>query len=238
MRIAPSLDVLPRIDYRKVQDFQGELKTLSEANFERLRSLLLGTDTEPAQGFVYPLYVWTDAKGKHWCIDGHQRLQVLRRLNVQPYELPYVPVEANSVKQAKQRLLALNSQYGEISHKGFIEFVGKDIPTDWLRTYTTLESYAMPKVEFSFGTGAGLGAQQGQGEPASAHYEPAQNNYDDGDEYMQQYQDESLENERTDFSARVKVRYRIEVELDTENEQEKLFTQLQKEGYKCKVSIF
>jgi len=179
MRIAPSLDALPKIDYRKVQDFQGGLKTLSEENFERLRCVLLGTDTEPAQGFIVPLYVWTDSKGKHWCIDGHQRLQVLRRLAVQPYELPYVPIEANSRKQAKERLLLINSQFGQISHTGFVEFVGSDIAPEWLRTYTTLESYTMPKVEFSFGAaGAGAAQQQGAAQD-NADYEQ---DYDDDDD--------------------------------------------------------
>jgi len=179
MRIAPSLDALPKIDYRKVQDFQGGLKTLSEENFERLRCVLLGTDTEPAQGFIVPLYVWTDSKGKHWCIDGHQRLQVLRRLGVQPYELPYVPIEANSRKQAKERLLLINSQFGQISHTGFVEFVGSDIAPEWLRTYTTLESYTMPKVEFSFGA-ASAGLQQGAAQD-SADYEQ---DYDDNDDIV------------------------------------------------------
>jgi hypothetical protein len=174
MRIAPSLDALPKIDYRKVQDFQGGLKTLSEENFERLRCVLLGTDAEPAQGFIVPLYVWTDSKGKHWCIDGHQRLQVLRRLGVQPYELPYVPIEANSRKQAKERLLLINSQFGQISHAGFVEFVGSDIAPEWLRTYTTLESYTMPKVEFSFGA-AGAGAAQQQGAAQAEQQSAGQN---------------------------------------------------------------
>jgi hypothetical protein len=219
MRIAPSLDALPKIDYRKVQDFQGGLKTLSEENFERLRYVLLGTDTEPAQGFIVPLYVWTDSKGKHWCIDGHQRLQVLRRLAVQPYELPYVPIEANSRKQAKERLLLINSQFGQISHTGFVEFVGSDIAPEWLRTYTTLESYTMPKVEFSFGAaGAGLqqnatqAEQHGNGFNLNDFFEPAQSQneqlQEDGDvslQYGQEKQKIVLEYNADDYESVIRA---------------------------------
>lgn len=51
-------------------DFQGNLKFLADAEFQKLRRLIL------KRGFSYPVFVW----GGNNIMDGHQRLLVLRHL--------------------------------------------------------------------------------------------------------------------------------------------------------------
>jgi len=106
-----SLDVL--------EPFQGDLKDLSESDAARLRHEIL-TD-----GFSDPFNVWKH--GEHnYIIDGHQRRTVLLALREGGYEIPPLPcvwVEADSMEQAKRKVLAQASQYGRVTFGGLSEFM-------------------------------------------------------------------------------------------------------------------
>lgn len=108
------------VDYLNLVDFQGDLKELNEKGFEALKAEIL------RHGFAFPVIVWKN-KGKHFIVDGHQRVRTVRTL-VERFgyacpELPIVEVKAKTLKEAKELLLAATSQYGEMTRQGLYEFM-------------------------------------------------------------------------------------------------------------------
>lgn len=106
----------------KIHALQGELKSLSKQNFDRLKGLIL------SNGITSPIHVWKDPKGKFWNLDGHQRARVLEKLSKDGMSIPPVPVvfvEAKSVKHAKEILLSNVSQFGEASEESLYEFMNE-----------------------------------------------------------------------------------------------------------------
>lgn len=106
---------LPLIDYRTVKPLQGELKDLSESNYTKLKSVLL------KRGFKVPLFLWHHNEN-YYLLDGHQRQRVMMRENMQPYEVPYILIEAVTEAEAKAQLLEISSQYGTITQEGLDSF--------------------------------------------------------------------------------------------------------------------
>jgi hypothetical protein len=108
-----------RVALDELQPFQGELKSLSEANAAKLRLEII------ERGFSFPLFVWVH-EGKNFVIDGHQRLRVLADLAAEGYTIPAIPVckvEARNFKEAKHKLLTAASQYGLIDDMGLTDFI-------------------------------------------------------------------------------------------------------------------
>ena len=117
---------LPTIDYRKLQPLQGNLKDFHEREYEKLKKSL------KEFGWVYPFFVWDNAKdGIKYLIDGHGRHRLATREGVQPYELPYYPIHAADLQEAKKLLLVATSQYQRITQEGFDEFTF-DVDDSWL----------------------------------------------------------------------------------------------------------
>ena len=112
---------LPLIDYRTVEPLQGKLKDLTQNNYAKLKGVL------DKRGFTVPLFIWRTRDGKDYLMDGHQRQRVMIKEDMQPYEVPYVLVEAETVQDAKAQLLEITSQYGTITQEGFDEFI-VDLP--------------------------------------------------------------------------------------------------------------
>ena len=123
---------LPLIDYRTVKPLQGDLKDLTEANYTKLKNVLI------KRGFKVPLFLWFEPKadpgeednvvsGTHWLMDGHQRQRVMIKENIQPYEVPYILIEAATELEAKAQLLEISSQYGSITQEGLDKFAA-DLP--------------------------------------------------------------------------------------------------------------
>lgn len=104
----------------KIVGFQGDLKTLSEQNYFKLRGLIL------KHGFSFPFQLWKN-KGKIFILDGHQRMATLKRLrDEEGYVIPPLPlnwVEAATRKEAAEKVLAAVSQYGEMSNQGLFDFI-------------------------------------------------------------------------------------------------------------------
>lgn len=121
----------------KVQDllnFQGDLKKINDTNFNKLKQSILH------QGFSAPIFVWTDKGGNQHIIDGHSRKKVLLTLLKEQYVIPEIPVvdiEADSVKQAKMKLLLITSQYGEFDLNELEAFVDSKEMMDLLRLVDT-----------------------------------------------------------------------------------------------------
>ena len=106
------------IDYREVKPLQGELKDLSEANYKKLANVL------NKRGFTTPLFVWNDGTD-NYLMDGHQRQRVMLGEDMQPYEVPYILIEADNIKDAKAQLLEITSQYGTITQEGFDTYIAQ-----------------------------------------------------------------------------------------------------------------
>ena len=110
--VLPLHDLLP---------FQGDLKTLSKDNYERLRKEIL------EDGFSFPVAVWEkDDETNFYIIDGHQRVETLHRMREEGYSIPQIPVvfvKAKSFEAAKRKLLAGASTYGTINEPGLLAFL-------------------------------------------------------------------------------------------------------------------
>lgn len=129
-------------------EFQGELKTLSAADYEALRHQMA------EGGFSFPLNVWKDGDGL-FILDGHQRLRTLKKMQEEGWqipELPYSLVEADSVQEAKRKLLAAASQYGKATEAGLAAFLKEvQITPIELAANFPLPGINMPKfVEVNF----------------------------------------------------------------------------------------
>lgn len=115
------------INRSTILDFQGGLKILPDAKYEKFKKLLLKL------GFSEPISVWFDPDGQIHALNGHQRLATLAKMATEgfdvPEEIPVNLVYAGSVAEAKEKLLSLTSQFGEMSGQGLFEFVkGAEIP--------------------------------------------------------------------------------------------------------------
>ena len=114
-----------RVPLADLEDFQGALKTLSEAATAEFRQNLL------TLGYSFPTCLW---HGHKLILDGHQRNKVLRLLLHEGYVLmdvddvptvsvPVTWIMADSEKEARQKVLAAVSQYGKVSDEGLAEFM-------------------------------------------------------------------------------------------------------------------
>lgn len=109
IKITCKAAALIQIDLLK--KFQGNLKTLSDNSREKLlKSICLN-------GFTAPFFVWLHNDVFN-LLDGHQRVETLLYMRELGWEIPELPVayiEADSVKDAKSKLLVITSQYGEFN---------------------------------------------------------------------------------------------------------------------------
>ena len=108
-------------------DLQGNLKELTDEKRRALRSQIEDT------GFAFAPHVWKNpADSKHYLIDGHQRMAVVRDMVKDGWVCPPIPVvtvEADSLQSAKVRVLQSVSQYGKVTNQGLFEFL-QDIQLD------------------------------------------------------------------------------------------------------------
>lgn len=139
-----------KIAYIKTEDlsmeslnaFQGKLKDLSSINFNKLWLSMV------ENGFSEPFVVWECKKDdKIYVIGGHQRLKVLLDKKSQGEELPdKFPcnfIECKNKKEAKLKILALTSQYGQITQDGLYEFsVENNIDNGFLK-----DRYTFPGMD-------------------------------------------------------------------------------------------
>ena len=103
-------------DIDSLEEFQGELKSLTEDNYKKLRDRII------KYGFDAPLFVW-----KNYILDGHQRYRTIKAMTTNGHtlknnQLPIVQIDADSIEDAKKRLLGYISQFGKIDDQGLYEF--------------------------------------------------------------------------------------------------------------------
>lgn len=123
------------VDIDEIKEFQGDLKSLDEDNYHKLKNIIL------KHGFSEPISVWQD-QDVNRCLNGHQRLTVLKGLRAEGYFVPKIPVsyiQAENEKQAKEKVLTLTSQYGKIEQEGLYQFLQvSEINLDFIHDYTRL----------------------------------------------------------------------------------------------------
>jgi hypothetical protein len=96
---------------------QGDLKELSEENYAKLRRRI------ETLGFDAPVFVWHDK-----VLDGTQRCRVLRTMLEEGWvlpggEVPVCDILAETLAEAKDRLLGYVSQYGRLTRGGLRAFL-------------------------------------------------------------------------------------------------------------------
>ena len=108
-----------RLSLDKIISFQGDLKSLSDEDAEKLKRSII------RYGISFPFYVWKQ-NGKSHCLDGHQRQRVLLKMRDEGYKIPPLPVdwiEAKDEAEAKEKILLISSQYGKMTEDSLYQFV-------------------------------------------------------------------------------------------------------------------
>ena len=103
---------LATTSYKNLKDLQGNLKTISKENLEKLKQSII------KYGIFIPKFVWIEDRKNYWIEDGHQTIKALAALEKEGYitpDIPYVKVECKNKKDAAEKLLQINSRYGEIN---------------------------------------------------------------------------------------------------------------------------
>ena len=126
----------------RLMEFQGNLKRLTQKNREKLMASIL------EKGFIAPIFVWDD-EGEYRLLDGHQRLKTLLWMRKNGWDIPMLPVdiiEADTEKDAKEKLLLISSQYGDFTTDGYKEFAeGLGLCTESVRLSDG--TFELPKSE-------------------------------------------------------------------------------------------
>ena len=136
----------------ELYEFQGELKTISDDELEKLKKSIL------KYGFSFPIFVW-----KSKVLDGHQRLKAVRQLIEQGYKiknnkLPVVRIEAKNEKEAAEKLLLINSRYAKIDEGGFQVFSSEfDINLDEM-----VPLLELPEIVLDFESIEPIGVNDGE----------------------------------------------------------------------------
>ena len=113
------------------KEFQGTLKKIKRDSLEKLRQSMI------RKGITAPLFVW---QGN--ILDGHQRKIAAQSLIDDGYEVddfPFVEIEAETEKEAREILLTYVSQYGEMTRQGLYDFLDTiDTPLSMITEFTNL----------------------------------------------------------------------------------------------------
>lgn len=108
------------IDYEWLEEFQGDLVDLSEDNYKKLKNEIA------VEGYSFAIHIWK-LKNQNFILDGHQRLRTIKRMVEKEGwacpQLPVVVVEAKSIAQAKRKLLAARSNYGDNNKQGLYKYM-------------------------------------------------------------------------------------------------------------------
>lgn len=103
----------------EITEFQGNFKFRQP---DDIKKIIKSIET---YGFSFPFFIWKSGK-LNYCLDGHGRITAIREMKNQGYDLPTFPVvfiEAKDEVEAKQKLLRMNSVYGNITAEGVLEFL-------------------------------------------------------------------------------------------------------------------
>lgn len=131
---------LKTLPLKDLKPFQGKLKDLSKENYSKLRKQI------ERLGFSEPISIW-EHEGNNYILNGHQRirtLQIMAEDGVQIPAIPVVSIAAGNPGEAKRKVLALTSQYGEITGDGLLEFMTES-GIEWPEVK---ENFRFPEIDF------------------------------------------------------------------------------------------
>lgn len=145
-KIRVACDVKDHLPVGELVPFQGDLKSLAEEDYKKLRSEILTT------GFAFPINVWKS--DKNYIVSGHQRVRTIKYMEKEGYEIPPLPVvyiEAKTIKEAKRRVLQDVAQYGRVESQGIYEFMSEaDLTFEDLNQSFRLPDINMEDFELEF----------------------------------------------------------------------------------------
>lgn len=137
------------VDINVLQPFQGELKELSEKAYKKYKNSILKF------GFSEPVSVWLDeATDVYFILNGHQKVKTCIRMQSEGYIIPQIPinlVDCKDENEAKEKILAFASQYGEITDKSLQDYCA-DFSLD---VDDMLSSYRFPELKLEVETNDG-----------------------------------------------------------------------------------
>lgn len=142
LKISDRLAHLQTMKLSDMQDIQGDLKELPDHKYEKLYRLLV------KHGIILPFAVWTQDNS---LLDGNQRKKVILD-NWGDLEMPVILIDADTLEDAKGILLAISSQFGEITESG-LEAFGLDMADVKMNysfdrlPYTFHDAQAKPRVD-------------------------------------------------------------------------------------------
>ncbi|MCQ2589269.1 MAG: hypothetical protein MJ179_02490 [Treponema sp.] len=145
-----SKDVL---NIAEMTEFQGNLKARTDIDYDKIKLSII------KYGFSFPFFIWKD-EGKNYLLDGHGRFATLCKMQKDGYiipDLPVVYVDCKDEAEAKQKLLRLNSQYGKMTSKSVLDFIGEEeieieelsLPKGFLDFEKVEEIEESPEEEFA-----------------------------------------------------------------------------------------
>jgi DNA modification methylase len=106
------------LELAELTEMQGGLKERTDVDYDKIKLSII------KYGFSFPLFVWKSGK-TNYLLDGHGRFATLCKMQKDGYIVPPLPVvyiQAKDKKEAKQKLLRLNSQYGKMTKESVLEF--------------------------------------------------------------------------------------------------------------------
>ena len=110
------------LDLHQLTPLQGDLKELSQSNFNKLKQSIL------RHGITFPFFIWQN-DSKNYILDGTQRDRVLLKLVAAGYQCPPLPcalIEAKDKREAAEKILLISSQYGRMTEESLDEFLAEN----------------------------------------------------------------------------------------------------------------
>jgi len=130
------------LELANLMTLQGDLKELSESNFNKLRQSIL------RHGITFPFFVWQN-DSKNYILDGTQRDRVLTRMAEEGFHIPALPcalIEAKDRKEAAEKILLIGSQYGKMTNNSLEQFLSEN-DLDLMALNDELE---LPSIDLEF----------------------------------------------------------------------------------------
>ena len=91
------------LDLDQLTPIQGDLKELSQTNFNKLKQSIL------RHGITFPFFVWQSGS-ENYILDGTQRDRVLTRMAEEGFHIPALPcalIDAKDKREAAEKILHL-----------------------------------------------------------------------------------------------------------------------------------
>ena len=141
-----------RKNIAELTELQGNLKARADVDYDKIKLSII------KYGFSFPFF-YTPLDGKNYILDGHGRFATLCKMQKDGYiipDLPCVKVECKDLKEAKQKLLRLNSQYGKMTKESVLEFAEDiELNFDEIALPDTTIDFSSEEVEDKENAGGG-----------------------------------------------------------------------------------